>query len=67
MIDFGSCQKYLNQEGHHLKFELEKEHIKSSPKFRTIYVHTHKSKEFDMQELVVEMIWRVLDICWSTF
>jgi hypothetical protein len=48
MIDFGSCQKYLNQEGHHLKFELEKEHIKSSPKFRTIYVHTHKSKEFDM-------------------
>lgn len=44
MIDFGSCQKYLDTENNHLKFENERETIKSNPRFRSIFVHTKKSK-----------------------
>jgi casein kinase 1 len=43
MIDFGSCQKYLDSDNNHSKFENEKEVVKSNPKFRSIYVHTKKS------------------------
>lgn len=48
LVDFGSCEKYLDEEGKHVAFSSEKQPKKSSVRFRSISGHIGKSSSSQM-------------------
>lgn len=42
VVDFGSCQKYLDGEGNHMKPEKEKIEFKTDGRFRSAHRHIAK-------------------------
>lgn len=65
VIDFGNCQKYLDEDGNHFSFQNETASLNWNPCYRSINSHINKSKDKDMQKLAVATIWRASATCWS--
>lgn len=44
VIDFRNCQKFLDQEGHHIDLDNEDKKMTWNPRFKSINSHIGKSK-----------------------
>ena len=56
MVDFGSCEKYLDEEGKHVALETEKQPKKSNIRFHSINAQIGKSNALSIKKRDAEMI-----------
>ena len=65
MVDFGSCRKYQDIEGNHVKYESTDDKIAANLRFKSIASHIGRSICGLRQRRDGRMTWRAWATCWS--